>query len=115
MPYSGVKKAQPYNIRKKSSKIFYDFNSLSERKIRRMKLIIMFVMLLLCVISESSNPCTLPMNKGGCQNEIRRWFYDKENYACRMFVYGGCGGNGNNFETQDECEKICQRGWYEEE
>lgn len=25
-----------------------------------------------------------------------------------MFVYGGCGGNANNFETFGECSTICK-------
>lgn len=28
---------------------------------------------------------------------------------CRQFYYGGCGGNGNNFETQEQCEQRCSR------
>ena len=27
-----------------------------------------------------------------------------------MFIYGGCGGNRNNFETKQECEKVCPFG-----
>ena len=24
-----------------------------------------------------------------------------------MFIYGGCGGNGNNYESKEDCEKMC--------
>ena len=26
-----------------------------------------------------------------------------------MFLYGGCDGNENNFETKEECEKKCKK------
>ncbi|XP_017047328.1 fused toxin protein-like [Drosophila ficusphila] len=27
--------------------------------------------------------------------------------TCEEFVYGGCGGNKNNFLTKDQCELFC--------
>lgn len=27
---------------------------------------------------------------------------------CKGFVYGGCGGNPNNFETYDHCFEACK-------
>ena len=28
--------------------------------------------------------------------------------VCRKFIYGGCGGTGNNFMTKAECEDKCR-------
>ena len=28
-------------------------------------------------------------------------------FGCYSFQYSGCGGNGNNFETEHECSKLC--------
>ena len=27
--------------------------------------------------------------------------------VCEEFIYGGCGGNENNFETLEECNQQC--------
>lgn len=37
---------------------------------------------------------------------ILRYFDTKEK-VCKTFTYGGCGGNGNNYESQRECEIQC--------
>ena len=36
-----------------------------------------------------------------------RYAFDKTRGDCRQFQYGGCGGNGNNFATANECRKKC--------
>ena len=36
---------------------------------------------------------------------MENWTY--EHGICRMFVYGGCGGNGNRFPSKEECEQTC--------
>ncbi|PIC23283.1 hypothetical protein B9Z55_017035 [Caenorhabditis nigoni] len=35
------------------------------------------------------------------------WHYDTTEGRCNQFWYGGCGGNDNNFATQEMCETIC--------
>ncbi|CAF89814.1 unnamed protein product [Tetraodon nigroviridis] len=35
------------------------------------------------------------------------WFFHTEKNECARFWYGGCGGNSNRFETQEECENLC--------
>ena len=52
--------------------------------------------------------CALPGERGPCAAFIPRWRYDTALGACRLFVYGGCGGNANNFTTRDACEARCE-------
>merc|ERR1711990_713288 len=55
--------------------------------------------------------CSLPMDAGTCVSKssppIFRWFHNPENGICEPFWFSGCGGNENNFETMDDCEKTC--------
>ncbi|RCN35665.1 Kunitz/Bovine pancreatic trypsin inhibitor domain protein [Ancylostoma caninum] len=51
--------------------------------------------------------CTLPLEKGPCFALLPRYGFDAELGKCVMFMYGGCQGNGNNFETLEECQVSC--------
>ncbi|XP_071660993.1 collagen alpha-4(VI) chain-like isoform X1 [Patagioenas fasciata] len=51
--------------------------------------------------------CDLVQDSGECQNYVLKWYYDKEQKVCGQFWYGGCGGNKNRFETQEECGFLC--------
>ncbi|XP_029014128.1 WAP, Kazal, immunoglobulin, Kunitz and NTR domain-containing protein 2 [Betta splendens] len=58
-------------------------------------------------------PCGLPSLQGPCKAYEPRWAYSSGLRACRSFVYGGCGGNDNNFPSKEACEETCpfpQRG-----
>ncbi|KFR16457.1 WAP, Kazal, immunoglobulin, Kunitz and NTR domain-containing protein 1, partial [Opisthocomus hoazin] len=51
--------------------------------------------------------CLLPMVQGPCQNWEPRWAYNHLLKQCHSFVYGGCEGNTNNFESKETCEDVC--------
>ncbi len=51
--------------------------------------------------------CTLPADPGPCDGVCPRWFYEYVAGHCEPFVWGCCGGNANNFVTQDECAATC--------
>ncbi|XP_056376656.1 collagen alpha-6(VI) chain-like [Hyla sarda] len=51
--------------------------------------------------------CTLKQEVGNCQDYALKWWYDADKKECSQFWYGGCGGNKNRFETQDQCEVVC--------
>ncbi|NAV32997.1 BPTI/Kunitz-type proteinase inhibitor domain-containing protein, partial [Klebsiella pneumoniae] len=58
-------------------------------------------------MNEPVNICTLPALQGGCKVWEPRWAYSSLHQQCQSFIYGGCGGNENNFESRETCEEIC--------
>ncbi|XP_035529056.1 papilin-like [Morone saxatilis] len=55
----------------------------------------------------SKESCFLRQDQGSCQDYTMMWFFDTEQNECSRFWYGGCGGNGNRFQTQEECQDLC--------
>ncbi|XP_053937614.1 kunitz-type protease inhibitor 4 isoform X2 [Cuculus canorus] len=51
--------------------------------------------------------CYLPSVCGSCKALFRRFFFNASSQRCEEFIYGGCGGNRNNFETEGECFHAC--------
>lgn len=44
---------------------------------------------------------------GMCFAFIPRYFFNPKTGVCEMFIYGGCGGNGNNYQNMQECTQQC--------
>ncbi|KAL3041543.1 hypothetical protein OYC64_019686 [Pagothenia borchgrevinki] len=42
-----------------------------------------------------------------CLAYIERYFYNSSSMNCEIFIYGGCGGNLNNFINDAECMDSC--------
>uniref|UniRef100_A0A8C2R8L9 BPTI/Kunitz inhibitor domain-containing protein n=1 Tax=Capra hircus TaxID=9925 RepID=A0A8C2R8L9_CAPHI len=61
--------------------------------------------------NKASKPalCLEPKVTGGCNAMMTRYFYNAQTGLCEQFVYGGCEGNGNNFEKLEECMKTCSQ------
>ena len=63
------------------------------------------------VISSFHSPipgiCLLPPEPGVCEAYIPSYFYNATSGQCEEFVYGGCGGNENRFESFTECMRNC--------
>ena len=57
--------------------------------------------------STSPSLCELPAQSGSCNAYFPRFFHNAETGFCESFIYGGCEGNENNFETLAECEAAC--------
>ena len=51
--------------------------------------------------------CKLQAEAGPCFSSITRYYYDLTTGKCSTFIYGGCFGNENNFETQEACQRRC--------
>lgn len=35
------------------------------------------------------------------------WFYIADRNLCARMTYGGCGGNGNRYCTEEQCYQTC--------
>uniref|UniRef100_A0A8D0BW87 Collagen alpha-1(VII) chain n=1 Tax=Salvator merianae TaxID=96440 RepID=A0A8D0BW87_SALMN len=66
-------------------------------------------MLLKDAASPVADPCFLPMDEGFCLHYTVLWYYHREANSCRPFIFGGCGGNANQFPSKQECELWCKR------
>lgn len=51
--------------------------------------------------------CAHKQDSGPCKARFERFFFNVETGKCGQFVYGGCAGNDNNFDTLEKCEETC--------
>uniref|UniRef100_A0A8D9BTP0 Papilin n=1 Tax=Cacopsylla melanoneura TaxID=428564 RepID=A0A8D9BTP0_9HEMI len=51
--------------------------------------------------------CFLEANPGPCSQQEAAWYFDRNSYRCQSFIYGGCEGNANRFNTEEQCERQC--------
>uniref|UniRef100_A0A7N8YKF5 Amyloid-beta A4 protein n=1 Tax=Mastacembelus armatus TaxID=205130 RepID=A0A7N8YKF5_9TELE len=53
--------------------------------------------------------CWASAETGPCRAMLPRWYFDRQEGRCAQFIYGGCGGNRNNFESEEYCLSVCRR------
>ncbi|XP_076815681.1 papilin-like isoform X1 [Clavelina lepadiformis] len=52
--------------------------------------------------------CHAPPARGSfCGEWQSRWYYSPSEMRCEHFWYGGCGGNRNNFDSEEQCRAVC--------
>ncbi|XP_072835913.2 kunitz-type protease inhibitor 2 [Pogona vitticeps] len=51
--------------------------------------------------------CAVPYKVGRCRASFPRWYFDIETRTCKMFIYGGCDGNKNNYLFKEHCLEQC--------
>ncbi|XP_068442301.1 collagen alpha-1(VII) chain [Clinocottus analis] len=55
----------------------------------------------------AADRCQEPMSEGTCSEYVLLWYFHPRSGGCRPFVYGGCGGNRNQFSSKQECQSWC--------
>lgn len=67
-------------------------------------LLLYFIILFLFNLADK---CKLPKVAGPCEGYYPQWYYDNTRNLCTQFIYGGCLGNNNRFETKEKCDELC--------
>ncbi|XP_061682843.1 amyloid-like protein 2 isoform X2 [Syngnathoides biaculeatus] len=60
-------------------------------------------------LHEVKAVCTLEAETGPCRASMPRWHFDMTQRKCVLFIYGGCAGNRNNFDSEEYCMAVCKR------
>lgn len=47
------------------------------------------------------------MDIGPCNISTPRYYFNQKENRCEQFLFGSCGGNGNNFYNYETCDKLC--------
>uniref|UniRef100_A0A8C1W1K1 Wu:fb59d01 n=1 Tax=Cyprinus carpio TaxID=7962 RepID=A0A8C1W1K1_CYPCA len=59
------------------------------------------------IYPDDDKACSLPKAEGTCFAIIPKYYYDNEEKMCLMFLYRGCSGNANRFNSREECQTMC--------
>ena len=56
--------------------------------------------------------CQMPVEQGKCDpgdfvSPTIKWYFDVKEDKCKVFAYAGCNGNANRFDSQEDCENLC--------
>ena len=57
--------------------------------------------------TSGRSDCLERRSAGDCAGQFTRYYYSLPGDACVQFRWSGCGGNKNNFLTEDECLDTC--------
>uniref|UniRef100_A0A9J8CKE2 Amyloid beta (A4) precursor-like protein 2 n=1 Tax=Cyprinus carpio carpio TaxID=630221 RepID=A0A9J8CKE2_CYPCA len=60
-------------------------------------------------LHELEAVCSLEAETGPCRASMPRWHFDMQQRKCVRFIYGGCAGNRNNFDSEEYCMAVCKR------
>ncbi|XP_069804703.1 amyloid beta precursor like protein 2 isoform X2 [Dendropsophus ebraccatus] len=60
------------------------------------------------IITDVKAVCSQEAVTGPCRAMFPRWYFDLKQKKCIRFIYGGCGGNRNNFQSEAYCMAVCK-------
>ncbi|KAM8903653.1 kunitz-type protease inhibitor 2 [Spinachia spinachia] len=57
--------------------------------------------------SDFTEHCGAEPEVGPCRAAFQHWYYNSETGTCQSFIYGGCKGNKNNYNSKESCMETC--------
>lgn len=65
-----------------------------------------------CIVNTTINPCVQQVDKGPsdnyhCNEKLEKFFWNKDKQDCQKFIWSGCGGNLNLFDSAERCKGTC--------
>lgn len=60
------------------------------------------------ILTDVKAVCSQEAVTGPCRAMFPRWYFDINQKKCVRFIYGGCGGNRNNFQSEEYCMAVCK-------
>lgn len=57
--------------------------------------------------NQKIESCNLPKESGDCGEKQARWHFAQSDNKCMPFYYSGCGGNDNNYDSENSCAEKC--------
>lgn len=64
-----------------------------------------------CILDPREQTCLEEPDYGfieWCRGYFPMYYYDPKTQTCKEFIYGGCGGNNNRYDTEEECLEYCR-------
>ena len=52
--------------------------------------------------------CNMKADYGRCHGQQLHWHFDSRTQLCHSFLYSGCGGNANRFDSHMACASVCE-------
>lgn len=61
------------------------------------------------VSAEYKDQCMLTPDPGPCRAAFPMFYHDPNTGTCQSFIYGGCSGNQNRYNSMEECMIHCSK------